>query len=268
MELSTRRPTATPNLSHPILQLGGPGHHHQYAIRHEIDIARQATPTFSFSWSMPAHYSIAAQGSSAAPTALLRRRLRARQRQHPQPRRCRSRIMPKPPTHAHSEQRLRRRTTHSNGLKVNHSTAPLWFAYLSPSRAVNKDSPCPPCQMSKYLGTSLSGSHFENVAHPPADQLHIYSTQYNALLTRLILEEPREPDEQDLEDARLEECDLVVVVQTLEAGDELGEGAHLAHVVHETLAELLQERVLRPAFHRTCLKGWMAIISEMICDSS
>ena len=72
--------------------------------------------------------------------------------------------------------------------------------------------------------------------------------------SHLVLEEPREPDEEDLEDARLEEGDLVVVVQTLEAGDELGEGAHLPHVVHEALAELLQERVLRPALHRTRLK--------------
>jgi hypothetical protein len=31
---------------------------------------------------------------------------------------------------------------------------------------------------------------------------------------------------------------LVIVVQALEAGDELGEGAHLTHVVHEPLGEL------------------------------
>lgn len=47
---------------------------------------------------------------------------------------------------------------------------------------------------------------------------------------------------------------MVVVMQTLEAGDELGEGAHLADVVHETLGKVRQERVLGTTFHRARLK--------------
>ena len=88
-------------------------------------------------------------------------------------------------------------------------------------------------------------------------------------LTHLILEEPREPDEKYLEDARLEKGDLVVVVQTLEAGDELGEGAHLPNVVHEALAELLQERILRPPLHRTRLqkRNKDDILTEMLPDT-
>ena len=73
-------------------------------------------------------------------------------------------------------------------------------------------------------------------------------------LTYLVLEESRESDEENLEDARLEEGDLVVVVETLEARDELGEGAHLADVVHEALGELLQEGVLGTTLHRASLR--------------
>lgn len=69
----------------------------------------------------------------------------------------------------------------------------------------------------------------------------------------LTVEQACQPHEQDLEDAGLEKGDLVVVVQALEAGDELGEGAHLAHVVHEPLAEVLEERFLGSALHGTRL---------------
>ena len=56
------------------------------------------------------------------------------------------------------------------------------------------------------------------------------------------------------------------MVQTLEAGDELGEGAHLPHVVHEAFAELLQERVLRPTLHWTRLEEMEKddIVTEMV----
>ena len=40
-------------------------------------------------------------------------------------------------------------------------------------------------------------------------------------------------------------------MQTLEARDRFCEGAHLSHVVHEFLGELLQEKSFRPSFHGT-----------------
>ncbi len=78
----------------------------------------------------------------------------------------------------------------------------------------------------------------------------------------LILKETRQPDKKDLENARLEQCDLVVMVEALEAGDELGEGAHLTDVVHEALGELLQEGVLGTSFHRTSL--WKKKFSRLM----
>ena len=74
-------------------------------------------------------------------------------------------------------------------------------------------------------------------------------------LTHLVVKESAEPDEEDLEDAGLEQGDLVVVVEALEAWDELCESAHLAHVVHEALAEVVQERVLTAALHRASLQN-------------
>ena len=40
-------------------------------------------------------------------------------------------------------------------------------------------------------------------------------------------------------------------METLEAGDWFCEGAHLSHVVHELLWELLEEKGLWSAFHGT-----------------
>lgn len=47
---------------------------------------------------------------------------------------------------------------------------------------------------------------------------------------------------------------MVVVVETLEARNELGEGAHLSNVIHEPLRKLLQDRILRPTLHGTSLE--------------
>ena len=47
---------------------------------------------------------------------------------------------------------------------------------------------------------------------------------------------------------------MVVVMETLEARNELGEGANLPHVIHEPLRELLQDGIFWPAFHWTSLE--------------
>ena len=82
-------------------------------------------------------------------------------------------------------------------------------------------------------------------------------------LTHLVVKESAEPDEEDLEDAGLEQGDLVVVVEALEAGHQLGEVAHLADVVHEALAKVLQEGVLGPALHRASLQGKRIVSSPL-----
>lgn len=72
----------------------------------------------------------------------------------------------------------------------------------------------------------------------------------------LVVKHSRQSDEQNFKHARFEERDLVVVMQALEAGHQLGKVAHLPHVVHEALGELLlQEGVLGSALHGTCLEN-------------
>ena len=46
----------------------------------------------------------------------------------------------------------------------------------------------------------------------------------------LVIKEPGEPDGEHLEHAGLQQGHLVVVLQTLEAGYQLGEGTHLQHI--------------------------------------
>ena len=70
----------------------------------------------------------------------------------------------------------------------------------------------------------------------------------------LILKEAREADEEHLKDAGLEQRDLIVVVEALKAGHELGEGADLAHVIHEPLGKVFQKRILRSPLHGTSLQ--------------
>ena len=70
----------------------------------------------------------------------------------------------------------------------------------------------------------------------------------------LVIKEPGKSDEKYFKDAGLEEGDLVVVMETLEARDELREGADLPNVVHEPLRKLLQDRIFRSTFHGTSLE--------------
>ena len=58
--------------------------------------------------------------------------------------------------------------------------------------------------------------------------LFIYLPIYPSLfIPYLIIEECGEPDGEDLEDAALEEGDLVVLLQALETRNEFGKRAHL-----------------------------------------
>ncbi len=81
--------------------------------------------------------------------------------------------------------------------------------------------------------------------------LQCFNLEFHVYLT---VEKACQSHKQNFKDTRLEECDLIIMVQAFEAWNELGKGAHLAHMVHEPFTELLHERVLGPAFHGTCLK--------------
>ena len=73
-------------------------------------------------------------------------------------------------------------------------------------------------------------------------------------LLYLTVKKSRQSHQEDLEDAGLEEGDLVIVVQALEAGDQFGEGTHLTDVIHKAFAKLVHEGVFGSAFHRTRLQ--------------
>ena len=57
---------------------------------------------------------------------------------------------------------------------------------------------------------------------------------------------------------------MVVVMETLEARNELGEGANLPHVIHEPLRELLQDGIFWSAFHWTSLEKKVKKIQETV----
>lgn len=84
---------------------------------------------------------------------------------------------------------------------------------------------------------------------------HLKHTLRSTPFAYLVLKESSQTNEKDFKHAGFQQCHLVVVMETFESRDEFGERAHLAHMFHEALGELFQERVLGSAFHGTSLEA-------------